>query len=90
MTDTFIKDPNAVLDYTWDWSEWLTGAETISSATVTAPTGLTLDSQSNTTTTVTAWLSGGTAISEYAVSCRIVTSDGRTDDRTITIVCKER
>lgn len=93
MTDTFYKDPNAVLDYQWDWSDWLAAGETITAATVTVPAGITKDSQLNTSTAVTAWLSGGTVTgsgTEYAINCRITTSAGRTDDRTMTIVCRER
>ena len=29
---TFIKDPDAVLDYSVDWSKWLTGMEIVTSA----------------------------------------------------------
>ena len=86
---SFIKDPQAVLDYRWDWSAWL-GADTIATATITVPTGITKDSQTNTTTAVTAWLSGGTVRTSYAVTCRIVTAAGRTDERSITIVVAER
>lgn len=92
MANWFEKDPSAVLDYQWDWSDWLSEEETINTATVTAPTGLTVDSSSITGagTTVTAWLSGGTAGQTYQVVNHIVTSDGREDDRMITIVVKER
>jgi hypothetical protein len=86
----YVKDPNAVLDYQWDWSSWLDEGETITTATVTAPDGITVDSQANTTTTVTAWLSGGSLSASYPVTCRVVTSDGRTDDRTISLYIRER
>lgn len=33
MADSYIKDPNAVLDYQWDWSAWLPDDDTIASAT---------------------------------------------------------
>jgi hypothetical protein len=90
MTDTFIKDPNAVLDYQWDWSLWLHAAETISSVTVTPAPGIVVDSHSNTNSTVTVWLSGGTDGNGYSVVCSITTNQGRTDDRTIYIVCQSR
>jgi len=90
MANQFDKDPAAVLDYVWDWSAWLADSETISSYTVTVPTGVTKDSDSNTTTTVTAWLSGGTAQTDYTIVCQIVTSDGRTDERSITISVTNR
>lgn len=88
-TDTWIHDPEAVLDYAVDWSDWL-GADTIASATWTVPTGLTKASQAETTTKSTAWISGGTAGTTYSVECRITTVGGRTDERTITLVCRER
>jgi len=90
MTNVFTKDPDAVLDYQWNWSAWLAVGETITSAVITVDTGLTLDSQSNTTTTVTAWLSGGTVDEGYRVVCEITTSAARTDNRSIYISCRER
>lgn len=87
--DTFTKDPDAILDYQWDWADWL-GADTITAATVTAPTGITLDTSTNTTTTVTAWLSGGTTDADYSVACLVETAGGRTDERTIKIQVRER
>jgi hypothetical protein len=97
----FIKDPNAVLDFKFDFaaltngsgtSNWLATGETISTATVTADTGLTVDSSSitDTSTSVTVWLSGGTANTDYDVLCRIVTSASRTDDRTMVIKVRQR
>jgi len=90
MTRHFLKDPDAVLDYQIDWSSWLDTGETISASAWTVPTGLTEDSDSNTTTTATVWLSGGTAGVTYSVTNQITTSDSRTEDRTITIRCGER
>jgi len=84
MTFRALKDPDATLDYQVDWSEWL-GSDTIASSTWVVDSGITLDIDTNTTTTATAWLSGGTAGETYTATNRIVTADGRTDDRTITI-----
>ena len=89
MAQTFVKDPDATLDYIIDWSEWL-DTDTISTSTWTVPTGLTNVSDSNTTTTATIWLSGGTAGQRYTVSNRIVTAAGRTEDRSITIKVRQR
>lgn len=85
----FTKDPDAVLDYQIDWSTWL-GTDTISASAWTVATGLTKDSSTNTTTTATVWLSGGTVDTSYTVTNKIVTAGGRTDERTITIVVRER
>lgn len=88
----FIKDPNARLDYTIDWTAWLAGnGDTISGATVqNPPSGLTVTTPLTwTSTQTTVWISGGTAGSSYDVTIHITTTGGRQDDRTITISCKE-
>lgn len=79
------KDPNDVTDYSFDWSRWLTGSETIVSFTATASGGLVLNSTPNTNTASTVWLSGGVASSIYEVQHLIVTSAGRTKALTMTI-----
>ena len=85
----FVKDPDEVLDFVFDWSTWLAG-DTISSDTVTAETGITKDSDSNDTDSVTVWLSGGTAGNAYKVTSQIVTAAGRTAERTLIIQVRER
>jgi hypothetical protein len=90
MASQFIKDPNAVLDYMWDWSAWLASGDTISTSTVTIASGdVVKNSESHTTTTVTAWLSAGTDTTEAQVTARVVTAQGRTDDRTITLIVQQ-
>ena len=100
----FVKDPQAVLDYKFDFkplthvvygaaSDYLATAETIVSAVVTGETGITIDSSSITdsSTSVTAWISGGTVGESYKVTCHIHTSVGsRVDDRTIIIRVRQR
>ena len=84
----FIKDPEAVLDYEIDWTDWL-NSDTISASTWTVPTGLTKDSDSQTTTHAKIWLSSGTEGQTYAVENKIVTTGLRTDERTIYIEVRE-
>jgi len=86
----FEKDPDAVLDYSFDWSDWLCDSETISSTVITVASGLTKDSDSESDGIVTIWLSGGTAGTSYTVACKIVTSSSRTDERSITIMVINR
>ena len=97
----YIKDPSAVLDYKFDWkalangngsSNWLGSTETIATHVVTVDSGITKDSDAitDTNTSVTVWLSGGTAGQSYKITCRIVTSKGRTDERTIVIKVIDR
>jgi len=85
-----LKDPSAVLDYVFDWTEWLATGETITDHTITADTGITVDSSTESDGKVTVWLSGGTAGINYKVACLITTSAGRTDERTIWIKVVER
>ena len=80
------QDPQDKLDRTFDWSQWLTGGETISTSTWSVtPSGPTTSSLSNTTTTATVWLTGGTAGQVYAVTNHIITSAGREADRTLNL-----
>jgi len=100
MPQTFTKRPADVLDYVFNWNgtaadggPWLATGDTImGTPTITLPTGGTLvkDSQSNTATTVTVKLSGGTAGVDYQVTCTIVTTPGtRTRKEAITIQVRE-
>ena len=93
-----LKDPSAVLDYVFDWTGWLATGETIAVdsetgeklITITADTGITVDSSTELDGKVTVWLSGGTAGINYKVACKITTTAGRTDERTIWIKVTNR
>ena len=85
-----LKDPSAVLDYVFDWTGWLATVETITDHTITADTGIKVDSSTEDAGKVTVWLSGGTAGINYKVACLITTTEGRTDERTIWIKVVER
>lgn len=87
------KDPAAKLDFTVDWTLWLQATETISTSTWTAPTGITKMSapaESIVGGKTTVWLQGGTVGVRYDVVNHIVTSQGREDERTITVVVVDR
>lgn len=88
--EDWTKDPNAVLDWVFDWSNWLLAGETITTSTFATTAGITVNSSSNTTTNTTVWLSGGNTGQIYSVTNTVVTTGGRTDDRTITIRVKNR
>lgn len=90
MPDTWTKDPDAKLDYSIDWSEWLATGDAILSAAWTVPVGITKELEQKTTEAVTVWLSGGSAGSDYKVACEITTTDARVDERTLTIMVRER
>lgn len=82
MPQIFEKDPDAILDYQINWATWLS-TDTIGTSTWTVPTGITKVSDTNTTTTATIWLSGGTADTDYRLVNRITTANGRTEERSI-------
>jgi hypothetical protein len=86
----FTKDPSALLDYAIDWEDWLEGTDTVASAVWTVPTGLALEDQIETDTVSTIWLSGGVLGTKYNVACLMTTTDGRIDERTITISIKNK
>lgn len=100
MTDTYSeigiyrpsipKDPDAVLEYTFDWTDWLAlVSDSIATYTVTV-TGATKESDVRVGALVTAWVSGGVVGSVASVLCRIETVGGRTEDRTIYLLVQER
>jgi len=73
------KDPDEKLDYTVNWATWL-GVDTIASSVWAVDTGLTISSSpavSNTTTTATAWVEGGTNKNRYKLTNTITTAAGR-------------
>ena len=87
----YKKDPNATLDYSFDWGPYLTPlADTITLVEWVLSTGLTKVSQSNTTTTATVFVSGGVLDETETLTCRITTAGGRIDDRTIELVMVAR
>ena len=89
------KDPEATLDFDVDWSvafnSWLAG-DTIASVAWTVEAGLTKAAESNSTTVAKVWLSGGTAGTTYAVTCRITTAStpARVDVRTFRVRVVQR
>ena len=86
------KDPADVLDFGLDWSDQLALAnpdDTISSVTWTVPAGLTSGAQFVVGAVATIWLSGGTAGTDYTIICRMVTSGGRTLERSVKLLVKE-
>jgi hypothetical protein len=83
MPKSFKKDERELLDYVFNWEEWLDG-DTISSYTVDV-SGITLDDDTGTTTAVTVWLDAGSATTALpSCACSIVTAAGRESTRTMT------
>jgi hypothetical protein len=101
MPQHFIKTPSELLDYTINWRDTsddtfdplFESGETIVTSTWAAETGITIGTpvSTNTTTTSTVWVSGGTTRQkEYAVTNTVVTSAGRTYQRSLYFKIEER
>lgn len=87
------KDPDAKLDYSFNWDAWLQAGELIASYEITVA-GVTLETHSRSGAVCTAWVSGGVANpGEVAtITCRITTDSvpPRTDHRTVYLKIRER
>lgn len=91
MTQTFLKDPAERQDYQVDWADYLADGETIAASAWAVPTGITqYGSASNTGTTATIWLEGGTHGEEYLASNLVTTTSGRKAERSIKLLVRER
>lgn len=115
MTDTFVfshnkyvidKDPDAVLDYTFDWTSWLVldglvQDRIVSKVLTVAPdagaivvnTSVIVDSVSNPTlldAMVTVFVRGGRIGVKEPLACKITTLAGRVDERTVYLKILER
>lgn len=90
------KDPEATLDYSIDWTNWMPTSDTINTSTwaVTSPAGdsdpITVSSDSETSYVATAVLTGGTAGNSYTITNTIATNNNITDRRNFRIFVKAR
>lgn len=86
----FVKDPQAKLDYGFDWSDWLIGGEVLQASTWTVPIGLTKGTDSLGPTQTLVWISGGIEWIDYNITNHVTTTSGREDDRTLVIKVRQR
>ena len=75
-----FKDPEDVKSYTINWAADLSGI-TISSSVFTVDSGITKDSDANTTTTTTVTLSGGTVGKTYKIANAVTCSNSDVYDK---------
>lgn len=88
---TYKKDPNALLDYVFDWTAYLApSGDTIDSVTWVTTAGLTVLNSVQTPTTAIAFVSGGVVGTTERLTCRITTTNGLIDDRSIDLKIVER
>lgn len=79
------KAPADVVDYGFEYEDELETAETITTSTWSATTGITLGSEGVDGSVATTWVSGGTAGTTYTLVNTIQTSGGRTFVRTLKV-----
>ena len=90
----FIKDPAAAIDYAIDWAAGYLGDQSIAASSwQVAPVeadGVAVTATGRSAVRTTATLGGGIAGHVYRVTNRIVLSDTRTDERSITVRVENR
>jgi len=88
---TLPKAVEAVLDYGWDWTDWLdTDAISSHEISVSPANAVTIDSSSENSGVVTVWISGGVKDTHAIVTCKITTGQSRIDSRSILLKIDER
>lgn len=88
--DTFTKDPNAIKDYQWDWSAWLSGDTISTSAFFVDDPALVIETSSIDGTKTIVRLSGGVNRKRYLVTNRITTATGQVDDWSVRVKMAEQ
>ena len=92
LLGTFTQQPHEVLDYDFDYSEWIPSGDTIIAAVATADVGLTLGSTIINPVNhqvVKQWISGGTDGTTYKVQLTATTTGGRVKEIEFKIKVKE-
>lgn len=88
------KDPSDILDYSFDWTKFLDD-----DVIATAAFAIYVDDVIDTTLTsqgalvaegtVTTWLTGGLAGTNYSLACTVTTTGGRTAQRSAAIAVRQ-
>lgn len=96
QTLQIVKDPQAQLFYTFDWSQWLTDGDSIASAEYTVnarvndPEPLVKLSEGIQGTNTYVELSDGQAGKSYMVAVKVTTADGLVDRRSFRVKVENR
>jgi hypothetical protein len=81
----FSQHSTEVLDYDFDFTNWIGSDEITGTSVAATPTGLTVTSEISTTKIAKVWCSGGTVGTTYDVTVQIETLAGRTKERCIEV-----
>lgn len=88
MPQSFVKDPDAILDYYVDWGPWL-GGDTLVTSTWSTTSSVVLSQDEILGTLTRIWVSGGVVGEAVELVNHIVTAEGRADDRTVVVIIRE-
>ena len=88
----FLKDPGSSnIDYTVNWSTYLSTGETVSASSWRVnSTGLTINASSLATPLSRVWIGGGTLGTVYRLSNKITTNQARADERHLIVRVEDR
>lgn len=90
----FAKDPSSNVDFSIDWSEWLSSGETVSAAVWSVQPqelgGPTLSADQNSGTVTSVFAAGGTLGNRYRLTCSATSSEGRIADRSLILKIMEQ
>lgn len=87
----FDHAEGAILDYGFDWADWLAVGESVTASTwSTDDTTILLENDGISGDITTTFVNGGDAGVTAVITNEITTSDGRTDSRSITLNIKVR
>jgi hypothetical protein len=89
----YLKDPHSRVDYAIDWTGYLDGQIIADSAWLIAPAetgGIDIDAESFGLDRAAATLTGGIPGHVYSVTNRVTLSDGRSDERSLTLRAEQR
>lgn len=93
ITDPYIKDPDSSSwDIKIDWSGWLNSGESISASSFSVTsnkTDITIDSDTNDSTSATVYLSGGSDGHYYRLTNSITTDSPRDEEQSVWVQCKQ-
>jgi hypothetical protein len=96
--DSFRKQPNDILDYTFDAREFLDAGDSLLTADFTVadrngaeePAALQLGAVDISADSAKVWVSGGTDYVDYKVTGRLTTAGGRVVEHEVLIKVRER
>lgn len=88
-----LKDPNATLDYSFNWAPWLAdSSDAIASFSIIVTGGLVTEGSVHAGDVVSVFVSGGNPAQEVSVTCRVTTASTppRVEDRTFFLTMEDR